>query len=227
VAIIPRIARTLSVLAGALVCAGYAAGATATEVAPFEYRFRVTAVTLTSTFTKDGATATTALRLGSVPKAKSMTWWGTKGAGRGIPWNGVGALNVRMAGTVTYSGLENPACNGMVTLDTSRWRPISASIALAYSWSPARARLSAGAGRFPVATIYPRRGGAGETGALTWWQPGAVGMRLFSVVRQPGFSISTSNRETFDDGSTLEWTARMTVRRIRYRQIDCRRTQWC
>jgi hypothetical protein len=152
------------VLVFGLALAGYAPAAATKEVAPFEYRFRVTSVTLTSTFTKDGATATTELQLGSVPKAKSMTWWGTKGLGRGIPWNGVGAVNIRMAGTVTYSGLENPACNSTVTLDTSRWRPISASVALAQSWTPARAKLSAGAGRFPVATIYPRQGGACENG---------------------------------------------------------------
>jgi hypothetical protein len=221
------VTRFVVVLAGALVCAGYAPAAATKEVAPFEYRFQVASVTLTSTFTKGVFTATTELRLGSLPRRKSMTWWGRKGAGGGIPWNGVGVVVVRMAGTVTYSGLDEPSCNGTVRLDTSRWRPIYAGVSLANSWNTARAQLSASAGRFPVATIYPRRGGACENGLLTWWQPGAVAMRPFGHVRRSGFSISTSNRETFDDGSTLEWTARMTLRKIRYRLIDCRRTQWC
>jgi hypothetical protein len=219
--------RALFVLGVALVVAGYAPAAATKEVAPFEYRFRVTSVTLTSTFTKGGATATTALRLASLPRPKSMTWWGTRGVGRGIPWNGVGAVTIRMAGTVTYSGLENPACNGTVTLDTSRWRPISASLVLTNSWRPARARLSAGAGRFPVATIYQGRGGACEAGVLRWWQPGADGNVPFAYVRRAGFSVARSNTETFDDESTLEWTARMTVRRVYYRPIDCRHTQLC
>jgi hypothetical protein len=218
--------RTLVVYVAALAWAGYAAAAAAKEVAPFEYRFQVMSVTLTATFTKGAATATTELHLGSLPKRKSMTWYGRSGPARAMPWNGVGQVTVRMAGTVTYSGLD-PACNGTVKLDTSRWRPVYAGVSLAQSWNAARARISAGAGRFPVATIYPRRGGACEDGVLTWWQPGAVGMRPFGVVLQPGFSISTQNRETFDDGSTLEWTARMTVRKVHYRLIDCRRTQWC
>jgi hypothetical protein len=219
--------RTLAVFVAALAWAGYAAAAATKEVAPFEYRFQVTSVTLTATFTMGEATATTQLRLTTLPKRKSMTWYGRKGPAGSLPWNGVGVVVVRMTGTVVYSGLDQASCNGTVTLDTSRWRPVYAGVSLAQSWDAPRAKLSASAGRFPVATIYPRRGGACENGVLTWWQPGAVGMRPFGVVRQPGFSISTSNRETFDDGSTLEWTARLTVRKIRYRRIDCRHTQWC
>jgi hypothetical protein len=125
------------------------------------------------------------------------------------------------------TGLDQASCNGMVRLDTSRWRPIYAGVSLTQSWNAARAKLSASAGRFPIATVYPRRNGACENGALTWWQPGAVGARPFGAVRQAGFSISTHHSETFEDGSALEWTARMTVRKIRYRLIDCGHTQWC
>jgi hypothetical protein len=221
------IARMIFVFGAALACAGYAPAAATKEVAPFLYRFQVTSVTLTSTFTKGNATATTQLRLGVLPKRTSMTWYGRRGPAAGLSWNGVGQVVVRMAGTATYSGLEQPSCNGTVTLDTSRWRSIYAGVSLTQSWDAPRAKLSASAGRFPIATIYPRRGGVCENGVLTWWQPGAVGVRPFGDVRKPGFSISTSHRETFDDDSALEWTARMTVRKIRYRAIDCRHTQWC
>ena len=220
-------ARALAVSVVALVCAGYAAGATSKEVAPFHYRYQVTSVTLTATFTKGTATATTELRLSARPKPTTLRWYGRKGAAAALPWNGANAIVIRMAGTVSYSGLDQAACNGTVTLDTSRWRPIYATLGVADSWNRTRAKLGASAGRFPIATIYPRRGGACENGALTWWQPGAIGVRPFRAVRGAGFSISTNHTETFDDGSALEWTARMSVRKVRYELVDCARTPWC
>jgi hypothetical protein len=76
--------------------------------------------------------------------------------------------------------------------------------------------------------VYRRRNRACESGALTWWQPGAIGDVPFrSGVRQRSFSFSTSGSETFEDGASLEWTARATVRRIAYRAVDCNRTPWC
>lgn len=218
----------LIVLVGALSCAGSSAAATAKEVPAFHYEFRVTSVTLEATFTSGSATATTALRLAGPVKARTLRWYGTKGTARGLPWNGSLAVPVRMAGTATYGGLADPACNGTVTLDTSRWRPIWASLTLTYSWlGTRRAKLTASAGRFPVATTYPARNRACEAGALTWWQPGLVVELPFAFVKRRSFSTSASGRETFDDGSALEWRARMSVRTIRYRAVDCARTVWC
>jgi hypothetical protein len=86
--------------------------------------------------------------------------------------------------------------------------------------------ISAGAGRFPLATIYRRRGGGCENGALPWYEGGTAVLPL-RVVRRASFSFTAHYSKTFEDGAALEWTVEMKVRRISYRTIDCSRTLLC
>jgi hypothetical protein len=216
--------RFFLVLVAALATGGYAAASAAKEVAPFTYKFQVVSVTLKATFTKGSATATTELHLSSPPKQKSLSWWGKKNHSNA---NGGASAVIRLAGTATYSGLEQP-CNVTVTLDSSRWRPVFASLGLINARDPVvtHPMISAAAGRFPLATIYRRRGGGCENGTLPWYEGGTADLPL-RVVRQATFSFSASYNKDFEDGAALEWTVTMKVRKIHYRLLDCARTPLC
>ena len=217
--------RVLVVLVFLLVSGGSTAASVAKEVPPFIYTFQVTSVELNATFTNGSATATTELHLSSLPHRKSLAWWGKKNYSNA---NGVASAVLHLAGTATYSGLD-PACNGTVKLDTTRWKqPIFAGFGLSNARDPVvtHPALSVGAGRFPLATTYPRRGGACESGALPWWE-GGTAVRPLSVFRKPSFSFTAHYTKAIEDGSTLEWTVSMSVRKIQYRSIDCSHTQLC
>ena len=193
------------------------------DVAPFIYRFQVTAVTLSATFTNGGATATTELHLTSRPKQKSLSWWGKKNYSSA---NGAASTRLQLTGSATYAGI--PSCNVTVRLDSSRWKPIFASLLVTNARNAVvtRPTISASAGDFPLATTYPRRGGACEAGALPWYEGGFV-VRPLSVVHRPGFSFAYTSDKQIEDGSSLRWTVKMTVRRLSYRPIDCSHSQLC
>jgi hypothetical protein len=200
-----------------LVTAAYAAAGTAADVPAFTYKFQVTSVAFHATFTKGNATAVTKLHLSSLPRRKSLTWRGKKDYS---PYNGVGTVLLRLAGTATYAGLSDEACNGSVKLDSSRWHPSYGSLMLANARAGVvrNPRIAVAAGRFPLATIYPRRGGACEKGALPWWEGGSAS-RPLAVLRRGGFSFRATYSKKIEDGAVLKWTVEMTVRRIAYRRL--------
>ena len=70
--------RTLVVALAVLSSAASTATAALGPVAPFEYRFQVTSIELKATFTKGTATATTEIHLSSLPKPKSIDWYGRR-----------------------------------------------------------------------------------------------------------------------------------------------------
>jgi hypothetical protein len=162
--------RLCVVLLVLLVTGGYAAATTAKDVSPFTYKFQVASVTLNATFTLGSATATTELHLSSLPKQKTLSWWGKKNYSNA---NGSASTLLRLAGTATYAGLDQ-ACNVTVKLDSSRWHAIFASLLVGNARDPVvtHPTVTISAGRFPLATIYPRRGGSCENGALPWWEGG-------------------------------------------------------
>jgi hypothetical protein len=216
--------RSFIVLLTVAATCGVADARTAKDVAPFMYRFQVTAVTMNATFTNGSATATTELHLSSRPKQKSLNWYGKKNY---FSANGAASTLLRLAGTATYSGLAE-SCNVSVPLDSSRWKPIFASLLVTNARDPVvrHPTISASAGRFPLATTYPRRGGACEAGALPWYE-GGFAVRPLSVVHHAGFSFAYTSSKQIEDGSLLEWTVKMTVRRLSYKAIDCRHSQLC
>jgi hypothetical protein len=209
--------RLLAVLLVVLASAGYAAATTSKDVAPFVYRFQVTAVTFSATFTKGSATATTKLHLSSRPKQKSLAWRGKKDYS---PYNGVASVVLRLAGTASYAGLDDPACNVTVKLDGSRWNPTYAALIRvnARDRVVTRPMIRVSAGRFPMAATYPRRGSTCPDRALPWWD-GGEGNRPLSVLRRAGFSFTASDRFQVEDGGVMKWTVTMTVRKVHYRPI--------
>jgi hypothetical protein len=95
--------RLCVVLLVLLVTGGYAAATTAKDVSPFTYKFQVASVTLNATFTLGAATATTELHLSSLPKQKSLSWWGKKNYSNA---NGSASTLLRLGGTGTNAGLD-------------------------------------------------------------------------------------------------------------------------
>jgi hypothetical protein len=211
-------------LVGIVVGLAVGSSAAASVPAPFVYTFQVTSVSLDATFTSGAATATTELHLAVLPKRKSLSWWGPKNHSNA---NGSVSAVIRLAGTATYSGLG--ACDATVSLETSRWKtPIFASLGLAHAREgpAARATVTASAGRFPLATTYPRRGGGCENGALPWWEGGYKDVPL-SVLHKSSFSLTTHDSKNIEDGATLEWTVKMTVKKLAYGRLDCSHSQLC
>lgn len=165
--------RVVVILAVLLVTAGDAAAIPAKDVPTFTYKFQIVAATLQASFTKGTATAKTDLHLSSLPKQKSLSWWGKKNYSNA---NGQASAVIRLAGTVTYAGLDQ-ACNRVVNVNTTRWKqPIFGSLGLinARDRVVTRPKISAAAGRFPLASIYTTRGGGCENGALSWWEGGTA-----------------------------------------------------
>jgi hypothetical protein len=226
--------RILVTLTAALVLAGTAAAGTTKDVPAFEYRFQVTSVTEKSTFTKGDASAVTMLHLASLPKAKSLDWYGKTNH---LPFNGEAAALIHLTGTITYTGLTPDSCNGTVAVDSARWARATyaaLSVTNARDSVVTHPTISAGAGGFPFGTVYPRRNGKCESGATNfflndWPKPDSgPGDELpLAVVHQPTFSLANSYHERFDDGSSVQWSVAMTVRRIHYFLIDCSHTQQC
>jgi hypothetical protein len=209
--------RYVAVILVVLASAGYAAATTAKDVPPFVYRFQVTSVSFTSTFTKGNATATTKLHLSARPKQKTLAWRGKKDYSS---YNGVGSVVLRLAGTVTYAGLDDPACNVTLNLDGSRWNPTHAALILvnARDRVVTKPMIRVSAGRFPMAATYPRRGSTCPERALPWWD-GGEGNRPLSIMRRAGFTFTDSGRIQVEDGGVMKWTVTMTVRKVHYRPI--------
>lgn len=208
-----------------LAMSGSTAASVADDVRPFIYTFQVRVVQVHAVFTQGAATATTDWHLASLPKRKSLSWWGKKNYSNA---NGAVSAVLRLAGTATYAGLPG-ACNTTVALDSTRWRyPIFASLIVGNARNAVvtHPTLGVGVGRFPLATIYPARGGACENGALTWWD-GSTGSLPLSAVRKSSFSFNAHDSKNIEDGATVEWTVKMSVRRVAYRLIDCSHSQLC
>jgi hypothetical protein len=219
--------RRAAVIAAVLATCGYAAASPGKDPAPFEYRFQVTAVVEKSTFVKGDATAVTELHLAALPKAKSIDWYGRRSP---FGSNGTAAALLHLTGTITYTGLERPECDGVVRVDSTRWaRPSYAGVDVATG-----SRISATTGGFPFGTIYPRRNGGCESGATRfflndWPKPdrGPGDFMPFAVVHRPSWSFANTYHLRFEDGSSVRWSVAMTVRSIHYLRIDCARTPWC
>jgi hypothetical protein len=217
--------RLLIAVVLALVLSGSTAAGVAKDVPPFIYTFQVRAVQVHAVFAQGGATATTDWHLASLPKRKSLSWWGKKNYSNA---NGAVSALLRLTGTATYAGLPG-TCNTTVTLDSTRWKyPIFASMIVGNARDAVvtHPTLGIGVGRFPLATIYPARGGACENGALPWWD-GANGSLPLGTVRKASFSFSAHSSKNIEDGATVDWTVKLSVRRIAYRAIDCSHSQLC
>lgn len=88
-------------------------------------------------------------------------------------------------------------------------------------------RVRIDVGQLPLASIYPRRQGGCESGALTLWDDGAARTYPLSLLARPSWTFTARSRQPFEDGSVLVWTVIMTVKTTSYRRVDCARTQLC
>ena len=208
----------------ALTTAGYAAASVSKDVAPFAYTYRFTSVTLVGSFTLGSATATTSLHLSALPKIDTLRWYGKHGSGEGTT-----AVILRVAGTYTYAGLDDPSCNGTIKVDQSHWaRPGYGSLGVANARNAVvtHPTISVGIGEFVLASTYPARGGGCEQGKSAYYEGGA-GDRPLAILGRPGFSITDHRKQTFDDGSRLEWTVKAKIKKIALKPIDCSKTPFC
>jgi hypothetical protein len=206
----------------ALASAGYAAASVSKDVAPFAYQYRFTSVTVTGTFTQGEATATTNLRL-SRAKVGNLYWYGKRGYGEGAS-----TVVLHVAGTYTYAGLENPACNGTFKVDETKWaRPGYGSLVVTNARNAVvtRPTISVGVGEFVFASTYPARGGGCENKSPYYY--GGTGVRPLSALGRPSFTISDRRKLDFGDGTALEWTTRAMIKRLVYKQIDCKKNPFC
>jgi hypothetical protein len=210
-----------------------AAGSQSTkDVAPFQYTFRITSIAINATFSHGSESATTVLHLAQPPPTRALTWWGKHGTGGGMS-NGVGATRVYLAGTITYSGLD-PVCTGSVDVAMPRSYPVIASIYLgdARGTVVSHPTIRLDFSKFAIGDIYP--GGNGRCrNALTFYQY-ALDTKPFSVVQEPGITFNVKHDESFDDDTftdgvktEFQWTATVTVQKVRYFLIDCSHTQLC
>ncbi len=219
---VPPARRATAAAVVALATAGYAAASGSKDVAPFAYQYRFTSVTVTGTFTQGDATATTNLRLSRV-KVGNLYWYGKRGLGEGTS-----TVVLDMAGTYTYAGLENPACNGTFKVDETRWaRPAHGSLGVVNARNAVvtRAAISVGVGEFVFASTYPARGVGCENKSPYYY--GGAGVRPLSVLNRPSFSITDHKKLDYGDGTALEWTTKATVKKLVYKQIDCKKNPFC
>lgn len=52
-------------------------------------------------------------------------------------------------------------------------------------------------------------------------------MRPLAVLAHPSFSITDHRKQTFDDGSSIEWTTKATIKKLVYKPIDCSKNPFC
>lgn len=193
--------------------AGLAGATTAKDVPAFVYTFRVTAVDVTATFTNGPHRATTQLRLAGTPKTRTMAWRGKRDHSNS---NGVAATTVSVAGTGTY-GNGDPNCAR--TFPVAARRPILISFVLVGALDPVVTRpgIYVAVRKFPLLTAYPDSESCGK--ALLDWYDNAKKTYPLGVLARRSFTLQRSRKERFEDGEAIDWTLRMTVRRVAYRPL--------
>lgn len=205
-------------LGAVLATAGAAASSSSKEVAPFSYTYRVTSLTVVGTFTMGDATTTTHIKYRTPSRSVNMSWWGRRDARL---YNGVGAITTAFAGSATHTS-GDPKCARTLDVSSAGYSP---SVALALTGARdhpvTNPTIYVRVGKFPLVTGYPVRpdGTCGKV-ARDWWDS-AKQVFPFRILKQSGFTMNVHYQEAFDDGEAIDWTMKMTVRRVRLRAIPC------
>jgi hypothetical protein len=219
------------VLGLALVAAPLAGSTAAKDVPPFSYTFRITSITVNGTFTHGTESAATTLHLATLPPQRSLTWTGKVGGGM---YNGVGNTRVQLAGTITYSGLAPLCQDGTVHASMPPSYSVVAGIYLgdARNAVVTHPTIRLEFGKFAIGDIYPGANGKCAN-ALDFYQY-AEDVKPFSVINASGFTFHAHHLESFADDvftdnvkTVFQWTATVTVRKIRYLKIDCAHSPLC
>jgi len=213
------------------VAVGAALASTTKRPAPFAYTFRITAMTVRSTFTAGSATATTTMHLAAPPKQKTLSYRGPEGGGMS---NGVAETAVQLTGTANYTGLD-PTCDVSVPVVVPK--PAQATLILANSNGPVVAgyppAIDMEIDQLAVASTLPPNKGACENGALRLFTFGH-GVDPVSVISRARFSISPHGHQdvSYQTGyqlntAVLDWTAVVVVKRIKYKRLNCAHNPLC
>ena len=221
---IPIKALPLIALAVLLSTGGVAFSAATRDVQPFLYTFRVTAITVTGTFTVGDASTTTRVHLTQPSGRVPMYWRGKRDGGI---HNGVGATRVRFVGDASYTS-PDARCNRNMSVTSAGANPLVLMVLTsARDRVVTRPTVYVRVGKFPLVTGYPTRrdGSCGEV-AKDWWDV-AKKVYPFALLNRSGYTMTVQNKEAFDDGEAIEWTVEMTVRRIAFRRVSCAEAGGC
>jgi len=213
--------------------AGHASDTSASQAAkPFKYTYRVTDLTVEAQYTAFGAKATSRLWLDGPSKMKWVSWFGPNP--KRLPGTLISVAALYLTGEATYSSLD-PSCASSLEYKTSKSHPVRSSFLLD-TRNPRRLRLRVEVQKFPIARAFPGKDGGPEMSehpnrcgkALVRWYDEAEGVLPTSAMTRPSFVFTDSLRLKLEEfGETIEWTLRMTVKRIRYHLIDCATESGC
>jgi len=212
---IPHVrSRTLSllVLVGLFAFVGTALPSASRKITAFTYKFRVMAVTGTSTYTSGDAITKTRIRIAKPSQVVKMTWLGPGPNGANT---GGGSWLIPFTGDATYTS-PDARCNRTLKMTSLGSYPRVLLFYGRYSNRPIDALIQ----KFPLATGYPTKSD-GTCGRFKkdWWQDASRRYK-FSLLNQKGFSMTVHHKETFDDGSgAIEWTITLTVKKVSFRWL--------
>ena len=199
---------------------------------PFKYVFKVTALDVDGTYTAHGSTASSHLHLDGSSKKKWISWFGPK------PTLGPGTListaALYLTGQASYSSPDQ-SCASKFTYKSSRSHPVRAVFVLdTFTFKDLRIRVDVE--KFPIARALPGQDSGGAfsgTGdrcgkAEVRWFDTAHAIVPASVLTNAQFAVVASRHETFeDDGEAIDWTMKLTVKRLRYHLINCATESGC
>jgi hypothetical protein len=214
--------------------AGNAAETAAGVTKPFKYTYRITDLTVNAEYKTYGSKATSVLRLDEPSKLKWISWFGPDAKGRAGTYLSVAALY--LTGEARYSS-PDPSCASHLQYKTSKSHPVTATVQL-YRFNPLRLRVVVR--KFPVARAYVGRDSGPETSGEDD-RCGTADMGLYETAQQfvfpealkkPSFVLTDSLRTSWPTDfipgeDSIDWTLKMTVKRVRYHLIDCATEPGC
>jgi hypothetical protein len=206
-----------------------AAGAKGTP--PFKYVFRITAVDITATITYGKARATSRVRLERPSKTKWLSWFGDKPKGRPTTLADA-ALYFR--GQAAYSSTD-PACAKTLDYRSSKTHPVKGDVWFGQPNARAPFRVYWALRDFPIAEPIPGQdaglpfSGPERCGNLeVGWYDNAEGTAPLSVFQKHGYTFVDRRHARLDEPEgSVDWTVRMTVKRLTYHRIDCATEPGC
>ena len=96
-------------------------------------------------------------------------------------------------------------------------------------------RIRVEVGDFPIArALTGQDSGSAFSGVgnrcgkaeVRWYDSGKATVPM-SVLTKPQFVVVASRHEKLEDGEAIDWTLKLTVKRLRYHRIDCATESGC
>jgi hypothetical protein len=209
---------------------GYAAGK-ATGTPPFRYVFQITALDVDATLTAGTAKTDVRLRLDVPSRKKWLSWYGDKPL---VPPALMADAALQMRGEAAYSS-PDATCAQTLEYRPSPSRPVRGDLWIGQQRSHGPLGLYLQVRKFPLAIPVPGQDAGIDSAErcgkpLVRWYDTANGTLPLRVFSRPSFTFVAHRKERFDEGGgidSIEWTLKMTVKRLRYQRIDCRTEPGC